>query len=108
MLVAATDDRPGVVAALTGVFSTRGVNVDTVVAVRGSLDGAPGTVVAAFRASERRARLLQRVVGRLDAVDATELGPHEGAPLARVLVDLQRSVDALTSSPSRAPSHAPR
>ena len=94
LLVARTDDRPGVLAALAGVFSTRGVNVDSVVAVRGAGPGPPGTVLAVFRATQRRAVLLQRTVGRLDAVESADLQAHDGSALAVALAGVREAVAA--------------
>ena len=96
VLLARTDDRPGALADLTGVFSTRGVNVDAVVAVRGAGDGQHGPVLAVFRSAERRARLLHRTVARLDAVRSTELRLHDGTPLAAALENLRQTVATTT------------
>jgi malate dehydrogenase len=57
-------DEVGVVATLTGVFSTRGVTVDAVSTVRGSTSG----VQLRFRAGERRALSLVRTLERLSMV----------------------------------------
>lgn len=64
--VVRTLDRTGVVTQLAGVFSTRGVNVDSIAT------GLTGTGVAditlTFRASPRRCQLLVRTVERLATV----------------------------------------
>ncbi|WP_129337261.1 hypothetical protein [Cellulomonas endophytica] len=60
------DHRTGTVAALAGVFATRGVNFDGLSA--GEAADEPGWVVVSFRATPRRCRVLERSVGRLAAV----------------------------------------
>ena len=77
-LLTRTDDRPGVLVALAGVFSTRGVNVDGVVALRGGQAGPAGTMTWVFTATARRAALLTRTVGRLDAVAEVRLDEVRG------------------------------
>ncbi|GIG30415.1 hypothetical protein [Cellulomonas marina] len=68
------DHRTGTVAALAGVFATRGVNFDSLAGSPGSrvpaADGTvePGLVVVTFWATPRRQRLLTRSVERLAAV----------------------------------------
>lgn len=60
------EHRTGSISALAGVFSTRGVNVDSM--ATGDLHDDSGLVVVTFRASERRARLLARTIERLPQV----------------------------------------
>lgn len=64
--VVRTADRSGTVTQLAGVFSTRGVNVDSIAT------GVPGVgtadITLTFRASERRCRQLVRSVERLAPV----------------------------------------
>ncbi len=60
------DHRTGSIAALAGVFATRGVNVDSM--ATGDVHDDAGLVVVTFRAGERRARLLARTVERLPQV----------------------------------------
>lgn len=64
--VVRTADRAGAVTQLAGVFSTRGVNVDSIAT------GVPGVgtadITLTFRASERRCRQLVRSVERLAPV----------------------------------------
>ena len=68
-----TDHRTGAIAALAAVFATRGVNVDSL-RTDDTDDGAEaGTVVVAFRADERRCRVLVRSLGRLAVVRAVEV-----------------------------------
>ena len=61
-----TEHRTGAISALAGVFSTRGVNVDSM--ATGDVHEDAGLVVVTFRAGERRARLLARTVERLPQV----------------------------------------
>ncbi|QGQ17994.1 ACT domain-containing protein [Cellulomonas sp. JZ18] len=61
-----TEHRTGSISALAGVFSTRGVNVDSM--ATGDVHDDAGLVVVTFRAGERRARLLTRTVERLPQV----------------------------------------
>lgn len=60
-------DQPGTLTALTGVFSTRGVSFDSL-ATEPADDGRAGRIVVTFRATERRARALERAVARLATV----------------------------------------
>ena len=59
-------DRAGAVTQLAGVFSTRGVNVDSIATGMAGLGTADVTLT--FRASEARCRLLVRSVERLSSV----------------------------------------
>ncbi|MBD7918665.1 hypothetical protein H9657_10310 [Cellulomonas sp. Sa3CUA2] len=68
-----TEHRTGAISALAGVFSTRGVNVDSL--ATGDVQGDDGVVVMTFRAGERRARLLARTVERLPHVRAVRVRP---------------------------------
>ncbi len=61
-----TADRTGVVTRLAGVFSTRGVNVDSIAS--GVLAGSDARVTLTFRSSQRRCRVLVRSVERLPEV----------------------------------------
>lgn len=60
------EHRAGSISALAGVFSTRGVSLDSL--ATGDLHDDAGLVVVLFRAGERRARLLARTLGRLPQV----------------------------------------
>ena len=60
------DHRTGTVAALAGVFSTRGVNFDSL--ATGDVTREEALVIVTFCASERRQRVLVRSVARLAAV----------------------------------------
>ncbi|MCC2333984.1 ACT domain-containing protein [Cellulomonas wangsupingiae] len=61
-----TEHRTGAIFALAGVFSTRGVNVDSM--ATGDVHDDDGMVVVTFRAGERRSRLLTRTLERLPQV----------------------------------------
>ncbi|MGN8244411.1 lactate/malate family dehydrogenase [Cellulomonas soli] len=68
-----TDHRTGAIAALAAVFATRGVNVDSL-RTDDTADGAEaGTVVVAFRADERRCRVLVRSLERLAVVRTVDV-----------------------------------
>lgn len=70
-----TDHRTGAIAALSAVFATRGVNVDSL-RTDDTDDGADaGTVVVQFRAGARRCRVLVRSLERLAVVRSVDLQP---------------------------------
>lgn len=60
------DHRTGTIAALAGVFATRGVNFESL--ATGDVHGDVGLVVVSFYAGQRRQRILARAVGRLPMV----------------------------------------
>lgn len=60
--------RAGTLTGLAGVFSTRGVSFERLATEDVAGDGDAGTIHVAFRASARRARALERAVGRLATV----------------------------------------
>lgn len=64
-------DRSGTLSALAGVFSTRGVNFESL--MTGGVDGGMGLIVVEFAASERRQRLLIRTVERLSVVRSVQV-----------------------------------
>lgn len=80
--------RAGTLTGLTGVFSTRGVSFEHLATEEVEGDGDAGTIHVGFRASERRARALERAVRRLATVRSvvvhgadgeTTAPPHEPA-----------------------------
>lgn len=81
-LVCRVGNRPGVMARTAAQFSTRGINVD-VVSAAGAPAGVdvPTRVLVVFRATERRAREMARIVVRLADVDAADLVPSSDAAL---------------------------
>ena len=60
------DHRTGTIAALAGVFATRGVNFESL--ATGDVHGDVGLVVVTFYAGARRQRILTRAVTRLPMV----------------------------------------
>ncbi|NTW41612.1 MAG: hypothetical protein HGA44_17325, partial [Cellulomonadaceae bacterium] len=58
---------------LAAVFATRGVNVDSLRTDDTADRAEAGTVVVAFRADERRCRVLVNSLGRLAVVRAVEV-----------------------------------
>jgi acetolactate synthase regulatory subunit len=74
-LVAHTADRPGAITAITGVFSSRGVNFDSIAGSAPTPNQA--TVIGLYQTSERRSAQLVRTVGRLEMVDAVSVRPAE-------------------------------
>ena len=60
-------DTTGTIAAVAGVFASRGVSIGAL--ATGHEEGAPGLVVVTFRTGERRQRLLTRTLERLPMVD---------------------------------------
>lgn len=69
----AGDDRTGTLAALVGVFASRGVSFDSL--HTGAADDGVGEITVTFTATERRQRLLVRTVGRLQAVHDVRVEP---------------------------------
>ncbi|MGO1317432.1 MAG: ACT domain-containing protein [Cellulomonadaceae bacterium] len=59
-------DRTGTLTAITGVFSSRGVNFESL--ATGDVGGGTGLMIIVFTASERLQRLLARTLARLTAV----------------------------------------
>jgi hypothetical protein len=93
------DHRTGTIAALAGVFATRGVNFDSLATGEG--DGEHGLVVVTFRTSERRQRMLVRSVERLAPVHQVLVRRAEDLGVrAAAVVHLPRDVDF------RPPRHA--
>ena len=93
------DHRTGTIAALAGVFATRGVNFESL--ATGDVAGDDGLVVVTFRTSERRQRVLVRSVERLDAVRSVLVRRAEDLGVrAAAVVHLPRTVDF------RPPKHA--
>ena len=84
-------DRAGTVSALAGVFSTRGVNFDSL--TTGGVDADTGSIVVTFTASERRQHLLVRTVERLSVVRSVEVRSAEDRSVrAAGVVRLPRGV----------------
>lgn len=82
-------DRTGTLTALTNVFSTRGVNFESLSAA--SVEGDAGLIVVTFVASERRRRLLIRTVERLAVVRSVEVHAADDAAVrAAGVVQLPR------------------
>jgi acetolactate synthase small subunit len=93
------DHRTGTIAALAGVFATRGVNFESL--ATGDVEGDDGLVVVTFRTSERRQRVLVRSVERLDAVRSVLVRRAEDLGVrAAAVVRLPGTVDF------RPPKHA--
>lgn len=74
-LVAHTADRPGAITAITGVFSSRGVNFDSIAGSAPTPNQA--TIIGLYQTSERRSAQLVRTVGRLEMVNAVSVRPAE-------------------------------
>ncbi|MBO3101070.1 hypothetical protein [Cellulomonas fengjieae] len=93
------DHRTGTIAALAGVFATRGMNFDSL-ATR-DVDGEHGLVIVTFRANERQQRMLVRSVERLAAVRSVQVRRAEDLGVrAAAVVHLPRGVEF------RPPRHA--
>lgn len=94
------DHRTGSISALAGVFSTRGVNVDSL--ATGDVHDDAGLVVVTFRASGRRARLLARTLDRLPQVRSVQVRRADDLGVrAAAVVHVPRGV-AFTPPPSAA------
>ncbi|NHC44201.1 ACT domain-containing protein [Motilibacter aurantiacus] len=98
VFLADSADQPGALTSITGVFSTRGVNFDSV-ATSTSTPGI-GTVVGLFRASERRCQQLARTLRRLEAVQRVTLRPAEDPSVRAAAV--VRMPESGTFTPSAA------
>jgi hypothetical protein len=83
------DDRTGTVAALAGVFATRGGSIDSL--ATGDVHGSDGLVVVTFRAGERRRRVLTRTMERL---------PHVRGLVVRRADDLGVRAAAVVTAPA--------
>ena len=93
------DHRTGTIAALAGVFATRGMNFDSL--ATGILDGEHGFVIVTFRANDRQQRMLVRSVERLAPVRAVSVRRAEDLGVrAAAVVHLPVGVDF------RPPRHA--
>lgn len=69
LMIVHTRDRPGALSALSAVFSSRGVSFDSV--STGPIEEPVRTIALSFRATPRRAMLLDRAVQRLALVTST-------------------------------------
>jgi hypothetical protein len=96
-LVAHTADRPGAITAITGVFSSRGVNFDSIAGSAPTPNQA--TVIGLYRTSERRSAQLVRTVGRLEVVDSVSVRPAED-PSVRAVGIMEVPAGTLVPAPA--------
>jgi hypothetical protein len=97
-LVAHTADRPGAITAITGVFSSRGVNFDSIAGSAPTPNQA--TVIGLYRTSERRSAQLVRTVGRLEVVDSVTVRPAEDPSVRAVGIMEVPNGDTLVPPPA--------
>ena len=76
--------RAGTLTGLAGVFSTRGVSFEHLATGEVDGDGDAGTIQVSFRASARRARALERAVGRLATVRSVVVHELRAGPRSQV------------------------
>ena len=94
------DDRPGTLAGVTSVFSTRGVSFESL--ATGTVDGDVGTIAVTFRATPRRQQVLTRTVQRLSVVRTVEVRPADD-PLVRAAGLIHMSRRAAFAPPPATP-----
>jgi acetolactate synthase small subunit len=80
-------DKPGALAAIASVFSSRGVSVDTTLgsSAAGMLD-ALSTIVLSFHATERKKETLLRIIARLQQVVHVEAYPYAARELRSIAI----------------------
>jgi hypothetical protein len=91
-LIARTAHRSGAITAIAGVFSSRGVNFDSLVASALTPDTA--VVIGLYQTSQRHSAQLVRIVSRLDVVDSVSSRPATDQSV--------RAVGIMEPSPSTA------
>jgi hypothetical protein len=108
-LIARTAHRSGAITAIAGVFSSRGVNFDSLVA--SALTPETAVVIGLYQASQRHSAQLVRTVGRLDVVDSVSSRPATDPSVrAAGIVDLTATKTLSTDTDSFAvpASESPR
>lgn len=79
-------DKPGALTAAAGVFSNRGVSLETILGSGISLTGTSSRIVLSFRATERKKNMLLRAMERLAAVLQVECYTYESPELRAIAV----------------------
>lgn len=87
VFVIKAQDKPGALTAAAGVFSNRGVSLDTILGSGMTLTGADGgRIVLSFWATERKRAMLLRVLERLSAVQQVDCYPYLSPELRAIAV----------------------
>lgn len=86
VFVIKAQDQPGVLTAAAGVFSNRGVSLETILGSGMNSTSAEGRFVLSFRAAERKKDMLLRVVERLSTVIQVDCYPYSSSVLRAIAV----------------------
>lgn len=94
VFVIKVQDKPGALAAIASVFSSRGVSVDTTLgSSAASATSAGSTIVMSFRATERKKDTLYRTVGRLHQVLQIQAYPYNSRELRAIAIARVKAED---------------
>lgn len=86
VFVVKAKDQPGALTAASGVFSNRGVSLETISGSGGSLTRTASRITLSFRATERKKTMLLRALERLSAVLQVECYAYESPKLRAIAV----------------------
>ncbi|NEQ21951.1 MAG: hypothetical protein F6K28_22675 [Microcoleus sp. SIO2G3] len=87
VFVIKAQDKPGALTAAAGVFSNRGVSLETILGSGITSAGADGgRIVLSFRATEYKKDMLLRVLARLSAVQQVNCYAYSSAELRAIAV----------------------
>lgn len=91
--------KPGVLNAVTGVFSNWGISLETAMLNAMGTEGSDGIVILSFACSHRKMEIMQRTVSRLARVNGLTSYPYETADL-RMIAACTVDVDYLYENSS--------
>jgi acetolactate synthase small subunit len=86
VFVIKAQDKPGAVTAAAGVFSNRGVSLETILGSGMTLTGVDSRIVLSFRAMERKKDMLMRALERLSAVLQVDCYAYSSPELRAIAV----------------------
>jgi len=69
--------KPGVLNAVTGVFTNWGINLETTMLNDLGADGSNGKLILSFASTKRKMQIIERTVSRLSKVVALQSYPYE-------------------------------
>lgn len=84
--------KPGVLNAVTGVFTSWGINLETTMLNDLGPDGSNGKLILSFACTRRKMQILERTVSRLSKVVALQSYPYETRDL-RLIAACQVPLD---------------
>ena len=84
--------KPGVLNAVTGVFTSWGINLETTMLNDLGPDGSNGKLILSFACTRRKMQILERTVSRLSKVVALQSYPYETQDL-RLIAACQVPLD---------------